>query len=61
MSIFKSFLFKRQFRRQYSTVFHVILQALRLVLQQLPCKFGEVWLSTFKVNNEIILKFDLVF
>ena len=30
----------------------------RLVLRQLPCKFGEVWLITAKVFNEIGVKFD---
>ena len=33
----------------------------RLVLRQVSCKFGEVWLSTLKVNNEISVKFDWVF
>ena len=33
----------------------------RLVLRQLPCKFGEVWFSTSKVNNEISVKFDWIF
>ena len=32
----------------------------RLVLRQVPCKFGEVWLITAKVINEIGVKFDLV-
>ena len=32
----------------------------RLLLRQLPCKFGEVWLITAKVINEISVKFDLV-
>ena len=32
----------------------------RLVLRQLPCKFGEVWLITAKVINEIGVKFDWV-
>ena len=31
-----------------------------LVLRQLPCKFGEVWLITAKVINEIGVKFDWV-
>ena len=29
-------------------------------LRQLPCKFGEVWLITAKVINEIGVKFDWV-
>ena len=33
----------------------------RLVLRQLPCKFGEVWFSTSKVINEISVKFDWIF
>ena len=32
----------------------------RLVLRQLPCKFGDVWLITAKVINEIGVKFDWV-
>ena len=32
----------------------------RLVLRQLPCQFGEVWISTAKVNNELSVKFDWV-
>ena len=47
--------------RQFSTVYHVISQAHRQVLRQLPCKFGEVWLSTPKVINEISVKFDWIF
>ena len=31
------------------------------VLRQHPCKFGEVWISTSKVINEISVKFDWVF
>ena len=34
---------------------------IRLVLRQLPCKFGEVSLITSKVVNEISVKFDWVF
>ena len=33
----------------------------RLVLRQLPCKLGEVWLRTSKYFNEISVKFDWVF
>ena len=33
----------------------------RLVLRQLPCKFGEVSLTSLKVNSEISVKFDWVF
>ena len=33
----------------------------RLVLRQVPCKFGEVWLSTSKVIYEISVRFDWVF
>ena len=33
----------------------------RLVLRQLRCKFGEVSLTTLKVNSEISVKFDWVF
>ena len=33
----------------------------RLVLRQVPCKFGEVWFSTSKVINEISVRFDWVF
>ena len=32
-----------------------------LVLRQLPCEFGEIWISTSKVINEISVKFDWVF
>ena len=32
-----------------------------LVLRQLPCKYGEVWLSTSKVIDEISVKFDWIF
>ena len=32
-----------------------------LVLRQLPCKYGEVWLSASKVINEISVKFDWIF
>ena len=32
-----------------------------MVLRQLPCKFGEVSLITWKVINEISVKFDWVF
>ena len=60
LTITKSYSFRRQFRRQFSTVFHVVLQAHWLLLRQLPCKFGEVWLITAKVINEISVKFDLV-
>ena len=45
---FKSYLFRCQFRRQFSTVFHVVLQA---PSRRLPWKFGEVWLSISKVIN----------
>ena len=70
---FKSYSFRRQLRRQFSTVYHVILQApsagikatslsiWRSLLRQLPCQFGEVWLSTAKVINELSVKFDSVF
>ena len=33
----------------------------RLVLRQLPCKFGEDWLSTSNVNNDISVKFSFKF
>ena len=41
--------FSMQFCRQH-----------QLLLRQLPCKFGEVWLITAKVINEIGVKFDWV-
>ena len=56
----KSYSFRRQFRRQFSTVFHVVLQAPSAGITAIPCKFGEVWLITAKVFNEIGLKFDWV-
>ena len=43
--------FRRQFRRQFSTVFMWFCRYHRLELQQLPSKFGGVWLSTSKVIN----------
>ena len=58
---FKSYSFRRQFRRQFSTVYHEILQAPSAGIRQLPCQFGEVWLSTAKVINELSVKFDSVF
>ena len=61
MSIFKSYSFRRQFRRQFATVFNVILQYHRLVLRQLPCKLGDVWLRTSKIINEISVKFEWIF
>ena len=33
----------------------------RLVLRQLPCKFGEDWLITSKVNSDISVKFSFKF
>ena len=58
---FKSYSFRRQFRRQFSTVYHGILQAPSAGIRQLPCQFGEVWLSTAKVIHELSVKFDWVF
>ena len=46
---FKSYLFRLQFRRQFSTVFHVVLQAPSNGI--MPWKFGEVWSSISKVIN----------
>ena len=40
------------------TVFDVVLQAHRLVLRQLPCKFGEVCLIIAEGINELGVKFD---
>ena len=58
---FKSYSFRRQFRRQFSTVFHVILQAPSMVLWPLPWKFCKVCKSTSNVINEINVKFAWVF
>ena len=60
MTFIKSYSFRRQFRRQFSTVLHVVLQATLAAITQLPCNFGEVWLITAKVINEIGVKFDWV-
>ena len=60
-NIFKSYLFRRQFRRQFLIVFHVNLQAPSACITATSCKFGEVWLSTSKVINEINVKFAWVF
>ena len=56
---FKSYSFRRQFRRQFWTVYNVKYH--RLVLGQLPGEFGGVWLNTSKVINEISVKFHWVF
>ena len=48
---FKSYLFRRQFRRQFSIIFHVILQS----------KFCKVWASTSNVISEISVKIAWVF
>ena len=58
--IIKSYSFRRQFRRQFSTVFHVVVQAALAVITAASCKFGDVWLITAKVINEIGVKFDWV-
>ena len=50
--------FRRQFRRQFSTVFDVVLQAPSAGITELPCKFSEVWLITAKIINELGVKFD---
>ena len=61
MSIFKRYSFRRQCRRQFSTVFHVILQAPSAGITATACKFGGVSLIPSKVINEISVKFDWVF
>ena len=62
IQFFKSYSFRRRFRRQFATVFNVILQALLAgITAKLPCKLGEVWLRTSKINNEISVKFEWVF
>ena len=61
IEFFKSYSFRRQFRRQFSTVYHVILQAPSAGIKAIPCQFGEVWLCTAKVINELSVKFDSVF
>ena len=58
MSIIKSYLLRRQFRRQFSTVFYVVLQATLAGITATPCKFGEVWLIIAEVINELGVKFD---
>ena len=58
MSIIKSYPFRRQFRRQFSTVFDVVLQAPSAGITELLCKFGEVWLIIAEVINELGVKFD---
>ena len=61
MSIIKSYSFRRQFRRQFLTVFHVAFAGtIGCYYGKLPCKFGEVWLITAKVIKEIAVKFDWV-
>ena len=60
MTIIKSYSFRRQFRHQFSNVFHVVLQATLAVITAISCKFGDVWLITGKVINEIGVKFDWV-
>ena len=57
---YKSYSFRRQFGRQFSTVVHVVLQATSAVITTTSCKFGEVWLITAKVINEIGVTFDRV-
>ena len=54
MSIIKSYSFRRQFRRQFLTVFHVVLQAPSAGIS------ATVWLISAKVIYEIGLKFDWV-
>ena len=61
MSIFKSYSFRRQFRRQFAAVFNVILQVPSAGITAIPCKLGEVWLRTSKIINQISVKFDWVF
>ena len=58
MSIIKSDSFRRQFRRQFLIVFHVVLQAPSVGITATSCKFGEVWLITAKNINELSVKFD---
>ena len=38
-----------------------IMQAPSAGIRQIPCQFGEVWLSTAKVIHELSVKFDWVF
>ena len=61
LEYFKMYSFRRQFRHQFSTVYHEILQAPFMVLRRLPCKLCKVWENTSKVINEISVKFDWVF
>ena len=58
MSIIKSYSFRRQFRRQFLTVFHVVLQAPSAGISATSCKFGGVWLITAKIIIELGVKFD---
>ena len=54
LTIIKSYSFRRQFRRQFSTVSHVVCRQHRLLLRQLPCTFVR---SLINVN---FAKFDLL-
>ena len=58
LTTIKSYSFRRLFRRQFSTVFDVVLQATSAVITAFPCKFGEVWLIIAEVINELGVKFD---
>ena len=61
IEFFKTYSFRRRFRRQFATVFHVILQALLPGITATPCKLGKVWLRTSKIINEISVKLEWVF
>ena len=61
MSIFKSYSFRRQFRRQFSTVSHVILQAPSSGITATALYIWRVSLITSKAINGNSVKFDWVF
>ena len=61
MSIIKSYSFRRLFRRQFSTVFHVVLQATSALLyDNFPVNLTKFDYLLHKLFNEIGVKFDLV-
>ena len=61
LEYFKSYSFRRQFRHQFSTVYHGICRHHWTVLRRLPCKLCKVWASTSQVISEISGKFAWVF
>ena len=56
LEYFKIYSFRRQFRHQFSTVYHVIFRHHRMVLERLLCKFWRVWTNTSNVINGISVK-----